>query len=120
MPIQKKRKSITDIRRDELTSAALKCIVAKGFDRVTLEDVAIESGSSQGNLLYYFKNREALMTATSERIGDDMVETTLKIWGIPSEVKDEKKVHQLIKERCSEKNFDFSYYGVSGGSRVFP
>jgi AcrR family transcriptional regulator len=107
MSIQRKRKSIGEIRRDELTSAAIECIIRKGFDRMTLEEVAKESGSSQGNVLYYFKNREALMRAAAERIGDDMLEKTLMIWGIPADVKDEKKVHQLIRERCSEQNIDF-------------
>ena len=69
--------------------------------------MAKESGSSQGNVLYYFKNREALMTATVEKIGNAMIETTLKIWGIPADVRDEKKVHQLIREKCSEQNFDY-------------
>ena len=70
-----RRTRIGDIRRDELTAAALRCIAAKGYDRVTLEDVAREAGSSQGNVLYYFKNREALMMSTANRIGEDMMDT---------------------------------------------
>ncbi len=102
-----RRASISDIRRDELTAAALKCIATKGYDRITLEDVAKESGSSQGNILYYFKNREALMVATAERIQADMLEITRSIWGIPEGLEDEKTVHELIKKRCSEENIDF-------------
>ncbi len=102
-----RRASISDIRRDELTAAALKCIATRGYDRITLEDVAKESGSSQGNILYYFKNREALMVATAERIQTDMLEISRSIWGIPAGVEDEKKVHELIRERCSDDNIDF-------------
>jgi len=47
------------------------------------------------------------MTATAEKIGSEMLATTLKIWGIPSDVRDEKKVQELIRARCSEKDFDF-------------
>lgn len=102
-----RRTSIRDIRRDELTAAALRCIATKGYDRVTLDDVAKESGSSQGNVLYHFKNREALMVATAERIRDNMLEVTRSIWAIPAGIEDEEEIHELIRERCSDPNIDF-------------
>ena len=107
--------SISSIRRDELTAAALRCIASKGYDRVTLDDVAKEAGSSQGNVLYHFKNREALMVATAERIRDKMLEVTRAIWAISAGIEDEEEIYELISERCSDPNIDFisvTRYGV--------
>jgi AcrR family transcriptional regulator len=101
-----RRTRIGDIRRDELTAAALRCIAAKGYDLVTLEDVAREAGSSQGNVLYYFKNRDALMMSTAKRIGEDMMEHTRAIWGMPATVQGEKMVREWIRRRCSEPTLD--------------
>lgn len=105
--ISLRRTRIGDIRRDELTAAALRCMVSKGYDRVTLDDVAREAGSSQGSVLYYFENREALMAATAERIGDEMLELTRTIWAIPAGVRDENKVREWLVDRCSDRNIDF-------------
>jgi AcrR family transcriptional regulator len=109
-----RRTRIGDIRRDELTEAAIRCIAAKGYDRITLDDVAREAGSSQGNLLYYFKNREALMKATAKRIGEDMMAQTRAIWGMPASVQGEKEIREWIGERCSDPALDFTAVVRSG------
>ncbi len=58
------RKEISDIRREELTQATLKCIADKGYDRVTLDDVTREAGLSKGIASYYFKNRDEMISET--------------------------------------------------------
>ncbi len=102
-----RRTRIGDIRRDELTSAALRCIAAKGYDRVTLVDVAKESGFSQGIVLYYFKNREALLVSAVERIWEDLLEIIRTIWEIPEDFDDEKKIYKLVRQYYSDPEIDF-------------
>ena len=109
-----RRTRIGDIRRDELTEAALRCIAAKGYDRVTLDDVAREAGSSQGNLLYHFKSREALMRATARRIGEDMMAQTRAIWGMPATVRGERGIRKWVAERCSDPALDLTGVVRSG------
>lgn len=45
-------------RRNLLLSSTFKAIVDKGFDAVTLQDIADYSGVSKGVTNYYFKNKE--------------------------------------------------------------
>jgi AcrR family transcriptional regulator len=45
-------------RRNLLLGATFKAIVDKGFDSVTLQDIADYSGVSKGVTSYYFKNKE--------------------------------------------------------------
>ncbi len=102
-----RRTRISDIRREELTAAALRCIAVKGYDRVTLDDVAKEAGFSQGIALYYFKNREALLSSAIESIWDDLIELTRSIWKIPEGVNDENKIYDHIREYYSAPEIDF-------------
>jgi AcrR family transcriptional regulator len=102
-----RRIQISDVRRNELTSAALRCISAKGYDRVTLDDVAKESGFSQGIVLYYFKNRDALLVSTVESIWADLLGLTRTVYQIPEGVTDEKKIYRLIRQHYSDPQVDF-------------
>jgi len=45
-------------RRNLLLGATFKAVVDKGFDTVTLQDIADYSGVSKGVTNYYFKNKE--------------------------------------------------------------
>jgi AcrR family transcriptional regulator len=101
------RTRISDIRKKELTSAALRCIAIKGFDRVTLDDVAKEAGFSQGIALYYFKNREALLNSSIESIWEDMKNLTRDVWSIPPDVDDEEKIYEYIRKYYSSPDTDF-------------
>lgn len=100
------RTKISDIRRKELTSAALRCISVKGYDRVTLDDVAKEAGFSQGIALYYFKNRDALLSSAIESIWDDLVDITRKVFKIPDDVQDEKKISDYVAKHYSNPEID--------------
>ena len=101
------RTRISDIRRQELTSAALRCIAARGYDLVTLDDVAKEAGFSQGIALYYFKNREALLASAIESIWDNLMAITRRVWNIPEDVEDEEKITAYIRKYYSNPEIDF-------------
>ena len=97
---------IGDIRREELTLAALKCIAAKGYDRVTLDDVAKEAGLSQGIAFYYFKNREELLVSVIQKMLDNLKEVLREIWEIPEDVDDESKIYEQIQRYYSDPKID--------------
>ena len=82
---------ISDIRREELTQAAMECIANKGYDRVTLDDVTKEAGLSKGIASYYFRNREELLVSVIEKMSAQIEELTIKIWGLPEDTKDKEK-----------------------------
>ncbi len=102
-----RRSVIGDIRREELTEAALKCLATKGYDRVTLDDVTKEAGLSKGIASYYFRNREDLLISVIQRMWDNMVGVTRKVWDIPEgEGEEGKKVFNRVKDHFADPSID--------------
>lgn len=54
--------------RDVILDAAQRIAAERGAGRITLEEVARESGLSKGGLLYHFSGKEALIQAMLERL----------------------------------------------------
>ncbi len=52
---------LTQIRRDQITTATYKVVSQKGYYDFTILDVARETGLSTGLILYYFKNKQGLL-----------------------------------------------------------
>ncbi|HMK45036.1 MAG TPA: TetR/AcrR family transcriptional regulator [Methanocella sp.] len=50
-------------RRKIILDAALKLFSSKGYENVTMDDVARETGLAKGTLYLYFKNKETLYVA---------------------------------------------------------
>jgi AcrR family transcriptional regulator len=57
------RRSVEELRRQELIDAAIKTISIRGFDRTTIRDIAAAAGASNGSVHYYFETKEALLRA---------------------------------------------------------
>jgi AcrR family transcriptional regulator len=62
-------------RHGRILDAAERCFVRTGFHRTTMQDVASEAGMSPGNLYRYFRSKDAIVIAITERdrarIGED-------------------------------------------------
>jgi len=54
--------------RDTILDAAQRIAAERGAGRITLDEVARESGLSKGGLLYHFATKEALLQAMLERL----------------------------------------------------
>jgi AcrR family transcriptional regulator len=54
--------------RDGILDAAQRIAAERGAGRITLDEVARESGLSKGGLLYHFSGKEALIQAMLERL----------------------------------------------------
>src|SRR6056297_3785338 len=59
-------------RRNNIVDAAEKVIFAKGLDQATMEEIAEEAELSKGTLYLYFKNKNELYMAITQR-GSDML-----------------------------------------------
>jgi len=69
-------------RRKEIIKAAEKVFFAKGYDRVTMDEIAGEAEVNKALLYYYFKNKEALFFAVNlygVRILHDMYRDCLRL-----------------------------------------
>lgn len=49
--------------REDLLAGAKRCLLAKGYERTTVRDIATEAGVSMAAIGYHFGSREALLTA---------------------------------------------------------
>jgi AcrR family transcriptional regulator len=101
-----RKTEISEIRKEELTQAALKCMALKGYDRVTLGDVTKEAGLTKGIASYYFKNREELLISVIRKMWENVVGFTRQIWELPDQTDDPEEVHTLVKEYYSNPKTD--------------
>lgn len=62
------RKTIREIRHDELIEATIRAAHRHGFSTITLADVAGEAGMSAASVNYHFKSKEQLMMASMRRL----------------------------------------------------
>jgi AcrR family transcriptional regulator len=60
-PIPKRRESRGDQRRRQIYKSLHDCILAKGYVKTTLADIAEGAGMSASHLLYYFNGKEAIL-----------------------------------------------------------
>jgi AcrR family transcriptional regulator len=101
-----RKTEISEIRKQELTQAALKCMALKGYDRVTLDDVTKEAGLSKGIASYYFKNREELLVSVIHKMWENVVGFTREIWEFPEQADDPEEVFTLLREYYSNPKTD--------------
>ncbi len=101
---------ISNIRREELTKAAMKCIAAKGYDRVTLDDVTKEAGLSKGIASYYFNNREELLVSVIQRMRKEIIKLSSVIWELPDSfgTEDEEEIYKEAAKYYSNPNINLS------------
>lgn len=67
-------------RRNNIIDAAEQVIFAKGLDQATMEEIAEEAELSKGTLYLYFKNKNELYMAITERGSDMLNERFSKIF----------------------------------------
>jgi AcrR family transcriptional regulator len=51
------------VRRAQVLHAARACIVALGYERVTMRDIAETAGVSTGTVVHYFRDKESVLEA---------------------------------------------------------
>lgn len=67
MAISDRRKREREQRRNEIIDAAEKLFFEKGYDNVTMDEIANEAEVNKALLYYYFKNKDALFFAVDLR-----------------------------------------------------
>ncbi len=63
MPNERRRERERDRKRNEIIDAAENLFFLRGYDDVTMDDVAAEADFAKGTLYVYFKNKESLFYA---------------------------------------------------------
>lgn len=62
------KRSITDIRREEIIEAFYSTVAQKGFGKATIREIASRAGCSYGVLNYHFENKEELVLSFLDHV----------------------------------------------------
>jgi AcrR family transcriptional regulator len=97
-------------RKIQILEAAAKVFVEKGYDRATLQDIALRVGITKAALYYYFRNKHDLLYQIIDTlIGKGIMELTKIVeQSIPSKA----KIRYAFKEHFSSYDSQFPQYGV--------
>ena len=63
----RRREALSELRRAEILSAAIKVFGQKGFQATRAEDIAVAAGIAKGTLYLYFDSKESIYTAALAR-----------------------------------------------------
>jgi len=63
MPDERRRERERERRRNEIIDAAEKLFLSKGYDDMTMDDVAADADFAKGTLYVYFRSKESLFYA---------------------------------------------------------
>ena len=97
------RKSMVEVRRDEITSAVQRCIVRHGLADTTMAMVAEEAGMQRSAISHFLGSREDVITAAIERSCDYYIDLILQVVGeVPPERAAEALVNELIGGKRAE------------------
>jgi len=67
------RKSQSEFRKRQLIDATMDCIDKLGLSQTTLARIAERAGLSQGNVVFHFHSKEALLDQTLRDLSDEYV-----------------------------------------------
>jgi AcrR family transcriptional regulator len=91
------RRDVSAERKNQILDAAMVVFARSGFHEARMDDIVQESGLSKGTLYWYFKSKEEIITAISERLfATDIksIQDLLEAEGTVSE-----RLQQLIHDR---------------------
>ena len=66
-------------KRNEILDATMRLILAKGYERMTIQDIIADLGISSGAFYHYFDSKPAVLDAFIERIREGWQEPLLPI-----------------------------------------
>jgi TetR/AcrR family transcriptional repressor of bet genes len=74
------RRSVPDLRREQLIEAAIKAIARNGIGETTIADVVAIAGMANGAVNQYFASKDALLLAALERVTAEFRATWQLAW----------------------------------------
>lgn len=72
------------LRRDAFLDVAQRLIQTRGYERMSIQDVLAELGTSKGALYHYFDSKQALLDGVVERLADAALARVSPILADPS------------------------------------
>ena len=85
-------------RIEKILTTAAELFGERGYDAVSLEDVAERLDVTKGSLYYYFRGKDELGTAAIETLGNDWTERLARL---PSDGTPTRRLRALLHEHIS-------------------
>ena len=106
-----KKASLPDSKRKtQILEVAAKVFVEKGYDRATLQDIAVGVGITKAALYYYFRNKHDLLFQIIDSVMEKGIIELTKI--VEKPVSFGEKITLAFKEHFSSYDSQFPRYGV--------
>jgi len=87
--ISSRKKTTKKVRRsDDLVNVATDLFMGRGFESVTIKDIAQSVGVNTALIYYYFKKKEDLLRAAIESLVDQALQTYEHIYANHDHLKD--------------------------------
>lgn len=99
------RKTIRDIRSEELIDAAILAVHERGYGVVTMSEIAARAGTSAASINYYFGSKEQLMESTMRRLLDILKQALLQRF------ENTTNAHERLMAIC-DANFDDALFTI--------
>jgi AcrR family transcriptional regulator len=103
------------LRRDEFVDAAERLMAAKGYERMSIQDVLDELGASKGAFYHYFDSKQALLEAVIERMVDRALDSVAPIvvdQSLTAPAKIEGIFHEIARMKAERRDLVLSFLEV--------
>ena len=97
-------------RKTQILEAAAKVFVEKGYDRATLQDIAVRVGITKAALYYHFPSKHDLLYQIVDTVMEKGILELTKIVEQPLPFKE--KIQSAFREHFSSYDSQFPQYGV--------
>lgn len=87
--------------RERIINTAVEAFNQRGFHDPTIADIALRCGMSRGNLVYHFKDKNALLDEISTRLVSDIkeIQSARKAYPAFSNLSLDMKTYSILQER---------------------
>jgi AcrR family transcriptional regulator len=86
----------TEIRRDQIIQAAFRVVAERGVKGITTAAIAQEVGMSEANLYRHFKNKDDIIKAAVENIGEGLINIIEQMLKAPATMGPMEKLKRLF------------------------
>src|SRR5579885_735638 len=94
-----RRPDVSVTRRNQILDAALRVFARSGFHEARMDDIVQEAGLSKGALYWYFKSKEDIITAISQRLFTTDIEQLQGL--LQAEGSVSERLLQLMRDRIA-------------------
>ncbi len=98
MAVRTSTDAVADVRRDQMLAAAAQLIAERGFSETRIADVAARVNASPALVIYYFGNKDVLLTAALRYSESSFYEAAERMLTTTTSLK--RRLQTLVRWTC--------------------